>query len=361
MFKKNHKHKIKTPTGYQFFEGIQKLEKTGKVILETSGGLVLSCALDHRVKCDFGWTSARDLRKGDNVETIKGIQRIHRVDIDIDNTYTFYDIVGVDGIPHYYSDGILSHNCEFVSSDHLLISSIVLQNMRSSNPTDESMGFRFWGEFSPKFNYMVAADISSGVGNDYSVIQVIESPTMRQIAEFRGNSISTVQLYGLIKWIIKKIVLDCATVSRRVPDIYWSFENNGVGESINALYENDPNFPEAALLISNKDNRNGIVTTGKNKILSCMEFKNLVEKTSGGMLINSSYTIAELKNYVSKGKSYEAKPGSTDDCIAALLVIINMLKEVSNMDEDVYNVVYDFSESDEISDWAYDEPPPMLF
>ncbi len=251
--------------------------------------------------------------------------------------------------------------CEFVSSDPLLISSLKLQSLKGRPPTHEDHGFKFWGDVNSSSSYYVGVDISVGINGDYSTVQVMEFPSMMQFAEFRSNTITPQALYKRVKWLLEHLKGQKVGRNQKSPEVYWSFENNGVGASIVALYQNEDNFPEA-VLISDKD-RIGMVTTNKSKILGCLEFKRLVEKNTKPLLINSNLLIEELKNYISNGKNtYHAKPGATDDLIASFLVLMNVFKNAADYESDVFDSIYKDIEDDELEDdqWS-GEAAPMVF
>jgi hypothetical protein len=121
--------------------------------------------------------------------------------------------------------------------------------------------------------------------------------------------------------------------------VYFSVENNGVGEGIMALYEADENPPETAEFVSETgQKRKGMTTTGKSKIKACMTFKEMVERDS--IKIRSKALIAEMKHFVRSKGSYAAKTGSTDDLIMASLIVVRLLEEISTFDQDAYDKLY---------------------
>lgn len=264
--------------------------------------------------------------------------------------------------------GIMKWNQEFenqfISSDPLLINSMKLQQLKATVPLFEERGFKFWGmEPDVKSSYYVGVDISVGISGDYSTIQVLEFPSMTQFAEFRSNTISPQQLYARVKWILQwlKAPKQGSGPNGKTPEVYWSFENNGVGASIVALYQNEDKFPDAVLM-SDKD-RIGVVTTSKSKLLACLELKRLIEKTTMGLHINSETLLDELKNYISNGKTtYHAKPGATDDLIAAMLIVMNVLKKATDYEPEVFDMMYS-QEDDEFDseDPFGSEAAPMVF
>lgn len=233
----------------------------------------------------------------------------------------------------------------FISSDSLLINSKTLLNMRPTEPINSDMGFIFWKEFNSIYKYYIAIDVAAGDGGDFSNIEVIEFPTNEQVAQFRSNKISPNSLYNALKWIINKICIDGSkyTNGKITPDVYWSFENNSVGQSISALYYNDEKSPECTL-ISTNDRKPGIVTTSKTKAKGCAELKRAIERKNNPLKINSHLTIVELKNYVGTKTSYAARSGATDDSIAALLIFGQMLELSAGFDDDAYKAVYNYDE-----------------
>jgi len=264
--------------------------------------------------------------------------------------------------------GIMKWNQEFenqfISSDPLLINSMKLQQLKATEPLFEDKGFKFWGEApDPKSSYYVGVDISVGISGDYSTVEVLEFPSMKQFAEFRSNTISPQQLYARVKWILTYLKTPKAGTgpNGKTPEVYWSFENNGVGASIVALYQNEDKFPDA-ILMSDKD-RIGVVTSSKSKLLACLELKRLIEKTTNGIQINSQTLLDELKNYISNGKTtYHAKQGATDDLISAMLVVMTVLKKATDYEPEVFDMMY--SQEDDMMD--EDDPfgneaAPMVF
>ena len=126
----------------------------------------------------------------------------------------------------------------------------------------------------------------------------------------------------------------------------WSFERNGVGEALVALIQNDES-PDGGTYIDGVDlynenpNRFGVYTTGKSKLISCMQLKNLIEKVAGGITINSPHLLFELKNFISSGGSYAAKAGCTDDAVMAMCVVMKLLDRLSQYDERAREIVFE--------------------
>ncbi len=250
---------------------------------------------------------------------------------------------------------------EFLSSDPLLIKSTTLIGLKPQVPIFVDKGFSFWRNIDPNKTYVVAADVAEGVKQDFSTVQVLELDTLVQVAEFRNNEIREAQLYNAIKWIIQKLLSVEDPRTHRKAQVYWSFENNSAGASIGTLYYQDENFPPEAELISGKAERVGFRTVNKPKIEACRHLKNLVEKTKGGLTLNSEALIFELKNYIAKGASYAAKTGCTDDLVSAFLIVMRVIRQLSEYEPEVFDKLY-HSEGefyDETTN-AFDEPMPFV-
>lgn len=251
--------------------------------------------------------------------------------------------------------------CEFLSSDALLINSLKLQQLGAKMVNHEDMGFKFWVPDTELGGvgktYLISCDPSAGTGNDFSVIEVFEFPSLEQVAEYRTNDINIPLLYAKLKWIISKL---SEHNGRGRSEVIWTFERNGIGEAISALYQNDEKQPEHAELYCDVPGKYGVFTTGKTKILSCLQLKQLVEKTTNGFKINSELLLFELKNFIAKGGSYTAKVGATDDAVMATVGIVRLLKRLSEWNDDAFKRVNEYVDPNEVDDGFGDEPVPFV-
>ena len=128
--------------------------------------------------------------------------------------------------------------------------------------------------------------------------------------------------------------------------IYYSVENNTVGEAalvaINELGEET--YP--GLFLSEpirkghvRRFRKGFNTTHKAKISTCAKLKQLIE--SNTLKIYSKPLLTQLKAYVAKGLSFEAKVGENDDLVASLLLNIRMIMMLQDWDPSVYEKIHE--------------------
>lgn len=242
------------------------------------------------------------------------------------------------------------YECQFLSSDALLIESIVLHNITTTvkqKPIIKQVKeVSFWKEIKEEGTYLVGVDPATGSGNDYSVITIFEFPSLEQVAQYRSNTMSTNDLYAILKNILSYLE------SKRTLT-YFSIENNGVGEGIIALYESDEEIPENAEFISEQgSNRRGMATTAKTKMKACINLKELIEKDN--MKISSDVLLAELKSFTRQRGSYAAARGSTDDCISAVLIIVRLLEEIASYEQEAFDKLYSQLGNDEYDPFEWD-------
>jgi hypothetical protein len=245
----------------------------------------------------------------------------------------------------------------------MLINSMKLQQIRAYEPLYTDLGFRFWvpedqiGGHGK--TYLVGVDPATGSGKDFTVIQVFDFPGLNQIAEWRSNVIDIPLMYAKLKWILNKLT---APKGRGRSEVLWTFERNGVGEAMSALYANDEKQPEYAELYCDVPGKYGVFTSGKTKILACLQLKALIEKIKNGLNIKSDSLLFELKNFVARGGTYEGKPGVTDDCVMATINVVRLLKRLSDYNDEAFRRVNEYIEPDAQSadDSFGDEPVPFV-
>lgn len=252
--------------------------------------------------------------------------------------------------------------CEFLSSDPLLISSLISSSWKEEEPLFKDNGFNFYERIDPKKEYLIGCDVAEGMGKDYSSIEIFDTKLV-QVAELRSNKISEAELYDKIKWIINYIISTKDPQTGSKAKLMWSYENNSCGKVISSLYYKDDKFPEDGELISVGE-RLGMNTNVSTKKEASKDLKRLLESAS--MKIRSKDLITEFKNYA-QGRTegiYAAKSGSTDDSVAATLIVVRLFKYVTAYDDDAFDRLYKSKlgtgEERELEDAVSDiEPMPM--
>lgn len=244
------------------------------------------------------------------------------------------------------------YECEFLSSDQTLFDSYMItqgeEHAKKYRQNYKVAGHVFYKKLDTTKSYIVGVDPATGSGSDYSVIQVMEFPSMIQVMEYRTNSMSSPVVYTQLKQIL-------SFLEQFTKDVYFSVENNGVGEGIIALYQADETPPTHAHFVSETGaKRLGFHTSTSSKIKAALKMKELFERRA--MTINSDILFHEMKNYVRREGAYAANPGATDDCISAMLIIYRILEEMASYDDDAYVKLYSVdSEIEMEGQWEYDE------
>ena len=230
--------------------------------------------------------------------------------------------------------------CEFLIFDETLINAVKLTELEGADPVMTMGQTRWYKDVDHKATYLVALDPSLGTGGDYGAIQVFEMPSMAQVAEWRHN---LTPIQNQVKHLreILRYINDRGVEKGGIPQIYYSVENNTLGESalmvINDIGEE--NFH--GLFLSEpirrghvRKFRKGFNTTHRTKVTSCSQLKNMIENNK--MTLKSKPLISELKTFVASGFGFKAKSGEHDDLVSACLLIIRMANVLSDWDPKIY-------------------------
>jgi len=192
-------------------------------------------------------------------------------------------------------------------------------------------------------------DPSLGTGGDYGAIQVFELPTMTQVAEWQHNATPIQGQVRIMKQIIEQLAEDLQTKGIQQPEIYYSIENNTIGEAgLVAIADiGEENIPGQFLSETIKKGhvrrfRKGYNTTHNSKMSACAKFKQMVENDS--MVIKSKNLVSELKNFVASGNSFKAKPGEHDDLVMSTLLAVRMASTISAWDQKLFERLRDSEE-----------------
>jgi hypothetical protein len=251
------------------------------------------------------------------------------------------------------------HNCQFITFEETLINPVKLAQIEPKNPIRKTGQVRWYSDIRPELTYVVSLDPSMGTGGDNAAIQVIELPSLVQVAEWSNNKAPIEEQVRTMKKILEELYL------AGKPEIYWSVENNTLGEAALVVIRDtgEENFagtmlhdPKNKLTGSGRARRAGFNTTNKSKLESCAKLKFLIE--SGRMQINSKGLISELKVFVSRANTFEARIGQTDDLIMAMILAVRMIDYISTWD-DKSQAAINIDVSDGIGS-SYDAPMPIF-
>jgi hypothetical protein len=240
------------------------------------------------------------------------------------------------------------YECEFISSDNSLFDTRVIQveqrRVENMKPAFVINGEQeFYKPISQGMTYIVGVDPATGTGEDYSVIEVFEFPSLIQVMEYRANTVSEHVLYSYLKKVL-------GFLEQYAEEIYFSVENNGVGRAMCALYMQDERPPQFSHFMCERGkNKLGYTTTNATKREAAIRFKNFFERRE--MTILSPILFKEMKSYIRKGDGFEAQTGATDDCISAVFIIMRMLDDIAMYNPRAYDKLYKFGEQSRGDEW----------
>lgn len=351
---------ILTPDGFQPFSGVSRTQK--KVIELHFDNARITCTPDHRFFKENGTkVTAREMKVGDRIAALTNSGYAVLTNIkDPESTEYVYDVIEVEGGHRYYANGILSSNCEFIVAEETLVDSMKLIELEGADPIMKMGQCRWYKQPQEDMIYVVSLDPCLGTGGDFAAIQVIELPTMIQVAEWQHNTTPIDGQIKMIRDINRYIAESCPRTGSA--NIYWSVENNTIGEAALITVKNlgEENIPGMFLAEPirkghSRKFRKGFSTTHRTKISACSRLKYMIENNK--LKVNSKPLISELKAFVASGISFKAKPGFTDDLVSALLLSMRMAAVLADWDPRVFDLMTGRGDSDE-DDF---EPPMPIF
>ena len=358
IFKPNKNgYKVLTPSGFQDFAGISMMGIKPLLRMEFEKDSYVECTNDHKFYVDIdNYKEAKDIEIGETVFTLEGdIKLLNKIDLGYNEPV--YDLIEVASGHKYFTNKILSSNCEFLVYDETLINSIKLLSLEGKTPIFNMGQARWYKKPSSKYNYVIGLDPSMGTGGNNAAIQIIEVPTYEQVGEWQHNNTSMPGQIRVLRDICKYISDECNTNGS---NIFWSIENNTIGEAALIIVNEfgEENIP--GLFLSEpmrkghvRKFRKGFNTTHSTKITACSRLKTMIENSQ--LKINSKPFISELKNFIAVGASFKAKSTEGDDLVSAMLLVLRMLAVMKDWDPTIYNTFVQIEAEDD-----YDLPMPIF-
>ena len=248
------------------------------------------------------------------------------------------------------------YGCEFLVFDETLINSLKLSTMDGETPILNMGQTRWYKRPTSQYTYCVALDPSMGTGGDNAAIQVFELPSYEQVAEWQHNQTA---IPGQVR-VLADICNYIAQETKNPNGVYWSVENNGIGEACLIVINDfgEENIP--GLFVSEpmrkghvRKFRKGFNTTHGTKITACSRLKTMIENNK--MMIRSKPLVSELKGFIATNTSYQAKSGMSDDLVSATLLAIRMMDVLKDWDPRVYST---FNQTEDFED--YEAPMPIF-
>ena len=320
MFGQNTNLKIKTKNGWEHFTGIQKIsdKKTYCVVLES--GKTLECTSNHKLMTPFGFVELSKLFEGDMVEVETGFEKINAILANI-GSEDVYDIIDAGTNKSYYTNGILSHNCEFIGSTNTLIHPTKIRTLVFQNPVTKENYLDIYELPQAGKTYLISVDVAEGQEKDYSTFSVIDVTQIpyKQVAKYRNNKIAPM-LYPTVIY----------TAARKYNDAFVLVEINSIGMQVADILHNELAYENLIKIRNAKGKVGQQVTPGytkqmqfglkqsvQTKKIGCANLKSLIENDK--LIINDADTIMELTTFSEHKASFAAEEGNNDDLVMTLV------------------------------------------
>ena len=236
--------------------------------------------------------------------------------------------------------------CEFLGSVDTLISASKLRSLVFDTPISSNKGLDVYEKPSEKSEYIITADVSRGIGGDYSAFIVFDITTLpyKVVAKYRNNEIKPMLFPNVIN-----------DVARAYNNAYVLCEVNDVGDQVASILNYDLEYPNV-LMCSMRGRAGQIVGQGFSgnktqlgvkmsitvKKVGCQNLKQIIEDDK--LLFRDYDIINELTTFIQKKQSFEADDGFHDDLVMCLVIfswmaVQDYFKEMT--DNDVRQRIYE--------------------
>jgi len=331
MFKSNTEYKILSPKGFVNFSGIQKVYKPFYHYIIFDDGGEIKCSNKH----PFGKNKiiAEKLKVNDLLDG----RRIVYNEI-VEEGIWLYDPIDVDDGSLYYSNDVISHNCDFLGSSYTLISASVLTNTPKRTPLISNEGLDILTEVEDGHTYVITVDVAEGVGQNFSAFVVIDitEQTHYVVAKYRNNTVDI--------FVFPDVIHE---VAKNYNNAFVLCETN-VGGQVGRTLQYDLDYPNLLMSMpmgrtgfilgqgfSEKTAEYGVKMSKKTKREGCRNLKTVMETHK--LLVYDYDIIQELSTFIQKRGSYQADDGCNDDlCMSLVLygwmVTQDYFKELTDQD-----------------------------
>jgi len=211
--------------------------------------------------------------------------------------------------------------CEFLGSVDTLITSSKIKTMAVVNPK-RSGGLDVYEMPKPKSIYVMTVDVSRGISSDYSafvILDVTQAP-YKIVAKYRDNDIKPLVFPSIIERVAKTynnsfILIEINDLGQQVADnLQFELEY----DNMMMVTQRGRSGQVLGGGFSGRGNQLGLRMTKGTKKIGTSNLKSLIEGDK--LIINDFDIISELSTFISKGKSFEAEAGSTDDLVMCLVI-----------------------------------------
>jgi len=245
--------------------------------------------------------------------------------------------------------------CQFLGSIDTLISPNKLRTLAYKRPLQSNAGLDVYEQPKEGNTYLLTADVSRGVSNDYSAYIVFDVSQVpyRIVAKYRDNEVKPLLFPQKIHQVAKAYNTAFVLV-----------EVNDIGEQVANSMHYDMEYDNMIMAsmrgragqilgggFSGGRAQLGVRTTKAVKKIGCSNLKQLIEDNK--LIVEDYDAISELSTFIVKGSSFEADDGCNDDLVACMFIFgwctdQMYFKELTNNDirEQMYRENQDQLEQD---------------
>lgn len=263
------------------------------------------------------WEEAMDAQKafeqsGDPKELEESFFRPFKIKW---NDLPFYDEIWYEGEKKKFGKSRVrkfhqEYDLLFLGTEDTFFPDEILQKFRSVPSIRRQGKIWIFKEFDPTRTYIIATDVATAFGECNSCIEVIDSETLEQVAEF----VDKLPIGPPAEYCLLNVMKDVAQLYPKGP---VSFEHNGVG---NNLVEKLPYVPELKDRLYYEDSKKkkpGFNTTGSSREDMFDTINSVIYADPS--LVKSSRLINELIALITDSKGRVGKGrNETDDAVLAL-------------------------------------------
>lgn len=327
MFKPNKENlKVLTPDGYKLFDGIQEINKAAcKVVCKT--GESLTCSLKHPLCIDlhnFKFKKAKELVAGDKIFHTDGWKEV--TSVTEEGEIDLYDLINVEDTVSYYTDGFLSHNCEFIASGESSIDDDLYELM-SARVCDPKISlddghYKIWEEPDASRLYVAGVDTAEGVGADSSCVQIFDITDLkdiRQVAVYNNNKIPPLEFTAKVYSILRNYGSPLALIER-----------NNCGAQVVDRLANDLGYEKIVSygnkVAHRKNVMQGMIAHTNTKYQGVLNMRYFINEARA-VYINDADTLNELRHFIRyPNGTWKARQDKHDDRVMALLYALFILE-----------------------------------
>jgi len=316
MFRTNTDNiKILSTSGFSNFNGIQKVKRNLYQHIIFDDKSEIKTSINH----PFGKDKilARNVKVGDYLSSKKVLYN------ELVNEKIFlYDPINVEKENLYITNGVVSHNCEFLGSVNTLINPSKIKTLAYMNPIQSNAGLDVYEDPIKGNTYVCTVDVARGVSKDYSAFLILDVTQMpfKIVAKFRNNEIRPLLFPHTIDQVCKAF-----------NHAHVLVETNDLGQQIAEALQFELEYDNLLMTtqrgragqilgagFSGRGSGFGVKMTKQIKKIGCANIKTLIE--SDKVIIQDFNIIEEMSTFIRKGQSWQADDGANDDLMMCLVI-----------------------------------------